>query len=451
MYSIARRIADRIASLVASLRREDPTVYWSRRVEQCGLTGLEVTSYIPFRASVSGRGGRHGLCIERINHSESSRGIRVVIDGLSDAVVLQGEGIGTAIEKTLGSREIETGDAPFDESLFLRGDPAMLRALLDAETRRMAAEVFAGRVRMEPFAPRRVQMSVRVAYGELRAEFPNRRGSQEEPLADTLQALLALAERLAPVERIEERLAGIARNDPVSRVRGHALATLRRDYASAAATREALAAALADADPEIRLLAALAQPEAGQAVLEELATSIDASDECSARAVQGLADRLTQDVGRRVLEAARAASKEKTALAALPSVARAGGVDEVVRALGHPSHLVAAAAARALGAVNARAAEEPLLEALARDSIDVGVAAAQALGVIGSARAVIPLKELEARGRFGVDKAAREAIARIKARLTGATPGQLALADGVSGHVSLSQDPSGRLTLPPKS
>jgi HEAT repeat protein len=451
MYFIARRIADRIASLVDSLRGEDQTVYWRHRVEQCGLAGLEVTSHVPFRASVSGRRGRHGLRIEPFEHSRSNRGIRVVIDGLSDAVGLQGEGFGTAIEKTLGSREIEIGDAPFDQSLFVRGEPAMLRALLDAETRRMAVEVFAGRVRMDPFAPRQVQMSVRVAYGELRAEFFDRRNTQDEPEVGTLQALFALAERLAPVERIADHLATIARTDPVSRVRGHALATLQHDYASAAAAREALAAALADADPEIRLLAALAQPEAGRTVLEQLATSIDASDECSARAVQGLADRLTLDVGRRVLEAAGSASKEKTALAALPSVARAGGVDEVVRALRHPSHLVAAAAARALGAVDARAAEEPLLEALTRDSIDVGVAAAQALGLIGSARAVLPLKELQARGRFGVDKAAREAIARIQSRLTGATPGQLAIADDASGDVSLSEDPSGRVTLPPES
>jgi hypothetical protein len=446
MYFFARRIADGIASLVTSLRGEDQAVSWRYRLEQCGLTEVEGVS---FGDSVSGRRGRHRLRIELFRHGKSERGIRVVIDGLSDAVGMQGEGIGTAIEKTLGSREIQTGDAPFDESLFLRGEPAMLRALLDAETRRMAVEVFAGRVRMEPFAPRRVQMSVRVAYGNLRAEFPDRWG--DEPQIETLQALLVFAERLAPVERIVDRLAAIARNDPVSRVRGDALATLQRDHGSAAPTREALAAALADADPEIRLLAALAQPAAGQTVLEELATSIDASDECSARAVQALADRLTLDLGRRVLEAARSASKEKTALATLPSVVRAGGVDEVVRALGHPSHLVAAAAARALGAVQAHAAEEPLLEALARDSIDVAVAAAQALGVIGSARAVMPLKELEARGRFGVDKAAREAVARIQSRLTGATPGQLAIADDASGHVSLGDDPSGRITLPPES
>jgi len=448
---IARRIADGIASLLASLRAEDETLTWRRRAEQCGLAGIEVPSHLPFLGFVSGRRGRHGLRIDRFHQGKSNRGIRVVIDGLSDAVALQGEGFGTAIEKTLGSREIEIGDAPFDQGLFLRGEQATLRALFDAETRRLAVDVFAGRVRMEPFAPRRVQMSVRVAYGSLRAEFPDRRGPQEEPLADTLQALLALAERLAPVERLEERLAGIARNDPVSRVRGHALATLERDCASAQATREALVAALGDTDPEVRLFAALTQKEAGRPVLEELATASEAADWCSARAIEGLADRLTLDVGRRALEAARSGSKEKTALVVLLPLARVGGVDVVMRALGHPSHAVAAAAARALGAVNARAAEEPLIEALARESDEVRMAAAHALGVVGGTGAVLPLKELEQRGPRGVDKVAREAVASIQARLTGATPGQLALADGASGHVTLSEDPSGRITLPPES
>jgi len=421
---IARRIADGIASLLASLRAEDETLTWRRRAEQCGLAGIEVPSHLPFLGFVSGRRGRHGLRIDRFHQGKSNRGIRVVIDGLSDAVALQGEGFGTAIEKTLGSREIEIGDAPFDQGLFLRGEQATLRALFDAETRRLAVDVFAGRVRMEPFAPRRVQMSVRVAYGSLRAEFPDRRGPQEEPLADTLQALLALAERLAPVERLEERLAGIARNDPVSRVRGHA---------------------------QSRSSAALTQKEAGRPVLEELATASEAADWCSARAIEGLADRLTLDVGRRALEAARSGSKEKTALVVLLPLARVGGVDVVMRALGHPSHAVAAAAARALGAVNARAAEEPLIEALARESDEVRMAAAHALGVVGGTGAVLPLKELEQRGPRGVDKVAREAVASIQARLTGATPGQLALADGASGHVTLSEDPSGRITLPPES
>ncbi len=423
---------------------------WRGRAEQAGLTDIAVGTRFPYSDFLTGRRGRHGVQIERFTESRSRKGVRVVIDGLSDSVGLQSEGFGTAIAKALGSRDIETGDAPFDESFFLSGDPVVLRALLDAETRRLAQDLFAGRVTAEPpFEPRRVEMSVRVAYGTLKAEFRETWGTRDlEPVPGTLLALLALAERLAPAGRPEERLAAIVRTDPVARVRAGALTVLARDHPRASATREALAAALGDADVEVRLFAALTDPEAGRPVLEAFATSRDAEDWCSARAIEGLGDRLTLDVGRRALEAARAGSKQRTALTALLPVARAGGVDVVMRALHHPSHTVATAAASALAAVNAPGAEEALLEALGRDSIDVRFAAARALGLLGTARAVLPLKELERRGRYGVDKAAREAIARIQARLTGATPGQLTVADDASGHVSITDDRSGRVTLP---
>jgi HEAT repeats len=440
------------AALTAALARRGEkyrAASWKQRAAECSLTAIETGRRFPFREFLRGRRGPHGVRIERFKEGKSNRGIRIVIDGLAQGVSLKREGLGTAIGKTLGSREIEIGDVPFDESLFVRGEPAVLRALLDAETRRMALEVFGSRVPMEPFASRYVGMSVSVAAGELRSEFPDRLGvAQDEPQVETLQALLALAERLAPFEGTVERLAAIARKDPVSRVRGHALAMLQRDIPAAPITLEAMTASLGDADPDVRLFAALSQKEAGRPVLEELATGRDVPDECSARAVEALGDGLSLDVGCRALEVARAGDKEKTALAVILPVARAGGVDAVVQALGMPNDAVAAAAARALGAVQARAAEEALLEALGRDSDEVRMAAAHALSVVGSIRAVLPLKELEQHGRRGVDKAAREAIARIQASLQGATPGQLAIADDASGHVSVSDDPSGRVTLP---
>ena len=451
MNALPRRIGEGVASLFARMRGEERIVSWRGRAEQAGLTDIAVGTRFPYSDFLTGRRGRHALQIERFSESRSNKGVRVVIDGLSDSVGLQGEGFGTAIAKALGSRDVETGDALFDESFFLSGDPVVLHALLDAETRRMARDLFAGRLTTEPSGPRRVEMAVRVAYGTLKAEFRDRWGAQDlEPVPGTLLALLALAERLAPPGRLEERLAAIVRSDPVARVRSHALTVLARDHPRASATREALAAALGDADMEVRLFAALTDPEAGRRVLEAFATSKDAEDWCSARAIEGLGDRLTLDVGRRALEAARAGSKQKTALVALLPVARAGGVDAVMGALRHPSHAVATVAARALGAVSAPGAEDALIEALGRDSIDVRFAAAQALGVLGTARAVLPLKDLERRGRYGVDKAAREAIARIQARLTGATPGQLSVADDASGHVSLGDDASGRVTLPPE-
>jgi HEAT repeat protein len=81
---------------------------------------------------------------------------------------------------------------------------------------------------------------------------------------------------------------------------------------------------------------------------------------------------------------------------------------------------------------------------------DVRLAAAEALGRIGTAAAVLPLREAASAhpGDGVLRQVVRESVAAIRARLTGASPGQLALAEGASGHVSLAEDPRGRVTVP---
>jgi HEAT repeat protein len=107
---------------------------------------------------------------------------------------------------------------------------------------------------------------------------------------------------------------------------------------------------------------------------------------------------------------------------------------------------VRVAAARALG--SAGAAAEPLLIAALDGPLEVRVAAAEALGHVGSAAAVLPLQETaEHTVRSGdLRKAVREAVAAIQSRLTGATPGQLTLAQGDEGQLSIAEEP-GRLSV----
>ena len=74
--------------------------------------------------------------------------------------------------------------------------------------------------------------------------------------------------------------------------------------------------------------------------------------------------------------------------------------------------------------------------------IAVAPAVAEALGKVGTAAAVAPLRNMAGRFPFdlGLRRASRQAIAEIQSRLTGATPGQLALADGGSGQLSLAEE-----------
>jgi len=79
----------------------------------------------------------------------------------------------------------------------------------------------------------------------------------------------------------------------------------------------------------------------------------------------------------------------------------------------------------------------------------VKLAAAVALGRSGSAAAVASLRQIETASPDAAHRrAARQAIAEIQERLTGASPGQLSLAEGESGQLSLSEDAVGRVSLP---
>jgi len=82
----------------------------------------------------------------------------------------------------------------------------------------------------------------------------------------------------------------------------------------------------------------------------------------------------------------------------------------------------------------------------------VRAAAAESLGRIGSPQAVASLRESAGAHRFdgALRRAARHAIVEIQARVTGASPGQLSLAAGDAGQVSLvDEDQRGRVSLEP--
>ncbi len=110
-------------------------------------------------------------------------------------------------------------------------------------------------------------------------------------------------------------------------------------------------------------------------------------------------------------------------------------------------------AALALGATGILAAEAPLLEALERDLATTRIAAVQALGRVGGVAAVPKLRDAAERhasdGNLG--RAVRQAVAEIQSRLAtvgGARPGQLSLAGGEAGQLSLvDKAVEGRLTL----
>jgi len=88
-------------------------------------------------------------------------------------------------------------------------------------------------------------------------------------------------------------------------------------------------------------------------------------------------------------------------------------------------------------------AEPCLLAALKSDDGRVQVAAAEALGRAGSIAAVSALRAALLRtgpGHISFPHAVQQAIATIQSRVASASPGQISLAEGDGGRVSLASD-----------
>lgn len=421
---------------------------WREAALAAGVTDLVSSDFLGVETGVTGRVGMLRVTLERYQRGRHEKGTRVVIDGLghpSYEFALRKEGVGSAIEKAFGEREIELGDQEFDERAYIHGSPRVVHAVLDGETRPLVGELIGGRI---PTGPSGESLKARVAVsdGALRAEIrerPLQPGGQRLP--EALQTLILAARRLVLPEDIPSRLAENVRTDPLARVRLSNLLTLTRDYPGYEATKKALRAACEDEDDEVRLRAAIALDDEGHPVLRKIAANVDVADERSARAVSALKEHLSRDEAKAILQSALAARRRATARAAVQALGRIGG-DDVIPALAEALEAeddqLVVAAAEALGATKDAAAEAPLISALDRDGPKVWAAIAAALGHVGTAAAVAPLRTMASRFPYdlGLRRASRQAIAEIQSRLTGATPGQLTLADGDAGQLSLADE-----------
>jgi len=440
---------------------------WRDAARAAGLTALEV--------SADGLGGRVGPL--QIRFSRFGAGevygtrIRISGPGLSPEVTVQPEGLGGSGRVT---REIEVGDPRFDRAAWVEGPPALVRSVLDADTRRTIAGLFEGRLerpRLAPFwAEGQVDEGVlRVdvpevtppASGDLgEALLPLAGGRMEEAresyvgglerLPDVLRLVVALARRLTTPVDVARRLAENLKTEPVAGVRRQCVTTLAREFPDHPAARGALLAACEDPDAEVRLRAGIALGPEGRETLLRVAGGEGAEDETTERAVAALGDHLTSAQAQEVLRHALRTRREATARACLLALGRRGGAGAVavlVKVLAVERPGLAAAAAEALGDTADATAERPLLTALGGPDAVVREAAARALGRVGTVAAVPSLKKAEA-GDGKTRAAARQAIAEIQARAKGAAPGQLSLAEREAGQLSIVSEQQGRLSLP---
>lgn len=411
-----------------------------RRIgEACGLTALP-DSPGPFDRVFRGSAGGLEVAVEHVSRSQGGGVVTVRVDHAARRIrglSLRPESVGTALEKRLGVREIDTGDTLFDADFFVGGPVPEARALLDVATRNDL------RCRLLPLA--RVEVADGVLHAELPA-WPDWQG----PLSQLLPALLDLARRLTREGSLASRLAENVTNDPHPVVRLRNLQLLVREFWGPA-VRPAVLAACADSDPEVRLRAAAAVGVEGLPVLLQLAQDGELDDRLRAEAVATLGPRLTAAQASAILQQTSRVLHPATAEACIHVLGGHGAVaiDVLQEALAIGPDSLAAAAARALGATGDPRAEAALLGTLGWNGSEARREAATALGRLGSVAAVLPLKQAAERGAQDrpFARAAREAVAQIQARLPGAAAGQLSLAGVEAGQLTLADSQGGQLSL----
>jgi HEAT repeat protein len=416
---------------------------WRAVAEECGITDLRESGGPWGKDRLEGRTGELYVRFWPERSDKQIGVTRVSIDGADRLVPLslrrERRGV---LWRDRALREIQIGDKAFDDDFHVTGPHTFVRAILDADTRRLLSALL-------------TEADLEVRGGRLEGRIPSwpaislLGGDQ----ARTMSLLLDAARRLERPPDIVSRLARNARHDPVAAVRVANLLTLVGEYPDHPATEPSLVAACSDENDAVRVRAAIALGERGRATLLEVALGA-LDDAAGAQAVAALGEHLEFGHAKDALGRALRLRKMETARACLTALGGDGNADAIgvlSRVLGIEEGGLAVAAADALGATGSPAAEPPLIAALARDIPEVRVAAARALGRVGSAGAVLPLKEAEARhaGIEAFRRAARQAIAEIQSRLGGASPGQLSLAAAEAGTLSLVDDKRGRLSLKP--
>ncbi|MGE5125501.1 MAG: HEAT repeat domain-containing protein [Betaproteobacteria bacterium] len=414
-------LAVSIAYLVNSFRRQRQMQAWERAAERAGLADVLASEGGLFDGgSLEGYAGGLHVRLESYRRGKYEHGTRIVVSGMghgTGGLSLRREGLATAFEKSfVGQREIEIGDASFDEQLFVRGQAPMTFAVLGPDVRAPLTRLLGGQLAIGGAEPVSVSASLADDHLEVRVRESGFSKANRERLPAILEHVLGVARTLVVGNDVPARIAANLEREPADGVRLRALATLAREFPGHPATRERLQAALRDRSDEVRLRAATALGDEGRDTLLEILTRA-ADDSCVARAVGALGEHLPAELAEATLRRSLAASvRPETVLACL----------EHLRAHGRPE------------------AEALVVEALRSQDDAVVEAAARTLGRIGTVAAVTPLLGASGGGR---SSACRQAIAEIQSRLPGAGAGQLSIAAGEAGALSLAEGDPGRLSL----
>jgi HEAT repeat protein len=417
-----------------------------------GLRDIESVDAFFGGSMLTGIAGRRRVTLERSPAHAPGTFAELTVEGDSGITLRPEDGTG---DSTAQEREIELGDEVFDAEVEVHGTPDRVRAILDAETRRIVRLMLRGHLEVPGRRPLSVGGTVSLVDGHLRAVL---REGPEPPapseLREVVDALLALADRFDRPSDVAARLAAALEREPQWRVRLSGLEVLSTSYPTDAATVAALRHALVDEVAEVRLQAARGLGDEGREVLLKTACSEAEDDIIAAHAIDALGARMPPDLAASVLRQALRSRRPRTVDSCVQVLGLNGGAAAaplLARVLALESGALAVAAAKALGKVASPEGEAALLASLKRGEPDVVVAAIEALGHTAGVRVVMSIQEVAEEPDSNVDvrRVARQAVAEIQSRLPGASSGQVSIAEDEAGQLSIADDdPRGRVSLP---
>ena len=244
---------------------------WREAAQAAGFSHLEETQEGDFVLSprlVATR-GKLSVSFDQVQRNDKYE-TRVRISGLPPALTLTLETGATRSAGRSGHRDLEVGDDDFDDEVYVQGPATLVQAIMDSGLRLRVRSMLGS--------------GVAVRGGVLHAEVPNEYGgsgylgASRAPLETVLPLLVEFANRLMRPADVVDRLVASVKTDPVAGVRRASLLMLAREYPEHAATRPALAAALADPDDAVRLCAATLLAPEGTPVLLEIAGGENTDD-----------------------------------------------------------------------------------------------------------------------------------------------------------------------------
>jgi len=437
LFSIAGAGIPLVVFLTQALGR---ATAWRHAAHGSGLSNVHEKR--PFGLLTELRGDADGFTVtlRAYRRGRYDHGTRIVVDGRGHiplSLNLRAEGFGASLDRTFGGKELEIGDPGFDGEVYVRGPKDVLLPLLDDKARSAVRAV--------------VALRGQVADGTVRVDI--RTWTNANRIAAALDKALLAARHLRRPEDAVECLVKIAGTDHYPGVRVRCLDLLRRAHADDERARAAFRAALRSADTESRLVGAIALASEGRQVLTEIASQPDTHEPLAVRAITALGANLAPDRAASILDAAMKKERPAVALAAIQALALAGGalaVSRLASLLTSDATDLAVTAAGALATVGDASAEASLIAALSSEQGELRIAAADALQSLGTAASVAPLHAAAAAHLLDLSlrSAAHHAIAAIQARLTGASPGQISLAEGETGQLTLAEPPEpGRLSI----